>query len=141
PTLTASASRTNICAKESVSLSVLGASTYTWNNNNQNSSFTVALNANTVFVAHGTDANGCSGSATVNITVKPCTGIDEITQASFGVEVFPNPANGEITIRSEVFGDKVLVEIYNSIGQLVKTDKMVSSTVKLNMQDLNNGLY
>lgn len=141
PTLTAAASRTSICAKESVSLSAGGVSTYTWNNNQNNSSFTVALNASTVFVVHGTDANGCPGSKTVNITVKPCTGINEISDSGFGIEVFPNPSNGEITIRSEVFGDKVSVEIYNSIGQLVKEDRMASSTVKLSLQGLNSGLY
>ncbi|MBL7932233.1 MAG: T9SS type A sorting domain-containing protein [Bacteroidia bacterium] len=140
PTLTASASRTSICAKESVVLTAGGVTTYTWNNN-QTSTFTIALNASTVFVVNGKDANGCPGSATVNVTVKPCTGIDENIDSGFGLEVFPNPSNGQITIRSELFGDRVFVEIYNSIGQLIKSEKMVSSAVNLDLQSLHSGLY
>lgn len=141
PTVTAAASRTNICAKESVVLTAGGLTTYSWSNNQANSSFTVALNATTVFIVKGVDANGCPGSSTVNITVKPCTGLDQISESNLGIEVFPNPSKGELTIQSPVFGDNVTIEVYNSIGQLVQQNKLVSPAVKLDLQNLNNGVY
>lgn len=141
PTVTAAASRTSICAKEIVTVTAGGASTYTWSNQQTNSSFTAALNATTVYVVTGTDANGCKDSHTVNVTVKPCTGIEEQAVGNFGLEVFPNPNNGLLTFRSQVYGNGVALSVYNAIGQLVFEDKVRTPVTELNLQHLNNGLY
>ncbi len=141
PTLTAAASRTSICAKEAITLTVSGASTYTWSNQQTNTSFTVAPNASTVFVVNGTDLNGCKGSNTVNITVKPCTGIDEVAATQLGVEVYPNPSNGQFSLKSDVFGQDVVLTIFNTTGQLVYRGTVEMSNHQLDLQYLAKGLY
>jgi len=68
PTVTANASSTSICAGTAVTLTGSGASTYVWNNGVINGVPFIPLNSNTYTVT-GTDANGCSNTAQVTITV------------------------------------------------------------------------
>lgn len=55
------------------------------------------------------------------------------------VKMFPNPADSEITI----FGvaDNAQIEVYNEIGQLVKTVHSLSSGSKMTITDLPKGVY
>lgn len=55
------------------------------------------------------------------------------------VKMFPNPADSEITI----FGvaDDTQIEVYNEIGQLVKTVQSLNSGSKISIIDLAKGLY
>jgi predicted ribosome-associated RNA-binding protein Tma20 len=69
PVVTAGSNQT-VCSGSSVTLSGSGASTYAWNNNIQNgTSFTP--NATQTYTVTGTDANGCSNTAQVLVTVNP----------------------------------------------------------------------
>jgi len=71
PTVTATASNTNICQGTQVTVFGGGATTYTWNPGNittQNANVTPT--ATTIYSLSGTQ-NGCTGSATVGITVNP----------------------------------------------------------------------
>lgn len=70
PTVTATATDLEICEGTSTTLQGGGASTYTWDNGlgaGQNQ--TVSPTSNTVYNVTGTDAQGCSNTATVIITV------------------------------------------------------------------------
>ncbi|MEY5132695.1 MAG: hypothetical protein RLZZ198_699, partial [Bacteroidota bacterium] len=59
-----------VCTGTAVTLSGSGASTYVWNNNIQNgTSFTP--NATQTYTVIGTDANGCTNTAQVLVTVNP----------------------------------------------------------------------
>jgi len=68
PNVTATASKTILCAGETTTLTGSGASSYVWDNGATNG---VAFSpANTAtYTLTGTDGNGCSKTATVNITV------------------------------------------------------------------------
>jgi hypothetical protein len=69
PVVTAGSNQT-VCSGSSVTLSGSGASTYAWNNNIQNgTSFTP--NATQTYTVIGTDANGCTNTAQVLVTVNP----------------------------------------------------------------------
>ncbi|MEY3048998.1 MAG: hypothetical protein RL365_1036, partial [Bacteroidota bacterium] len=58
----------NVCAGNSVTLSGSGANNYTWNNNVQNGvAFTP--NATQTYTVTGTDANGCTNTAQVQVAV------------------------------------------------------------------------
>ncbi|MGL4598195.1 MAG: T9SS type A sorting domain-containing protein [Bacteroidia bacterium] len=63
-----------------------------------------------------TDTNGCSGSATIQITVDPCVGIVEQTTVSL-LQVYPNPANGIINL--QLNENETTVRVLNAAGQLV----------------------
>lgn len=71
-----------------------------------------------------TDGNGCTDSATQNVTVNACVGINEPDQSA-GILVYPNPSsigmdNGTFTIQNNR-GELLTVRIYDTPGQLVRT--------------------
>ena len=71
----------NICAGGVATLIATGASTYTWNTGNSNSSFTVAPAGNTNYTVVGTSAAGCSSSATtaIHISTTPSITVNSST--------------------------------------------------------------
>jgi hypothetical protein len=70
PTVAASATQSSICSGESTSLSVVGASTYSWSNSEITGSITVNPTSSTTYTVTGTDANGCTNTDEVVVTVK-----------------------------------------------------------------------
>jgi len=70
PTLTISSSSNSICEGGSIVLSGSGASGYTWNPGNLIvSTVTVSPTSTTVYTLNGLTGNGCSNTATVNLTI------------------------------------------------------------------------
>ena len=69
-TITASASPATICAGGSSTLTASGATTYLWNNGiGTLNPVTVSPGSTTTYTVTGTDANGCTGTASVTVTV------------------------------------------------------------------------
>jgi hypothetical protein len=70
PTVSANASATSVCQGNQVTLTGSGAASYTWDNSVTNG---VAFepSATTTYTVTGTDANGCSNTAQITITVNP----------------------------------------------------------------------
>jgi len=62
---------TSICAGSNTTLTAVGAQTYAWSNGQSGSSITV--NSAGTYAVTGTNANGCSGSASVSVSVNPST--------------------------------------------------------------------
>ena len=60
---------TSFCQGDTTTLTATGASTYVWNNGSSNA--TVAVNSVGTYTVTGTDANGCTNTATKTITVNP----------------------------------------------------------------------
>ncbi|MGL4598016.1 MAG: choice-of-anchor I family protein, partial [Bacteroidia bacterium] len=72
PTITASANLTSICAGSSVTLNASGASTYLWMPGAlTGNGVTVAPTLSTTYTVTGTNANGCTNTATVAINALP----------------------------------------------------------------------
>ena len=67
PTVGAGQNQT-VCAGTAVTLNGSGANTYTWNNNVQNAVAFIP-NATTTYTVTGTDANGCTNTAQVQVAV------------------------------------------------------------------------
>jgi len=73
PTITASAD-TSICSGDNVSLSATGGISYIWDNTLGAGQFqTPSPIANTTYKVVGTDANGCSNTDSVQVTVTNCS--------------------------------------------------------------------
>lgn len=79
PTVTASASSNTICSGGSVTLSAIGANTYTWNPGNlTGTSVVVNPTATTTYSLQGENGNGCLSNVdlvTVTVTPAPSTSI------------------------------------------------------------------
>lgn len=60
-----------------------------------------------------------------------------IATATNNISVYPNPTHASITIAGLIPGKTFRTEIFNTMGQLVKT----ASTAEINIADLANGVY
>jgi hypothetical protein len=58
-----------VCNGSSTTLTAIGASTYSWNTGSTNNPLIVAPTTSTAYTVTGTNANNCSNTATVNVTV------------------------------------------------------------------------
>lgn len=74
PTVTANATPSSLCTGQSTTLTSGGASSYSWDNGlGTGSSFVVTPAVSTTYAVTGTDGNNCTNTASVNVTVAPCT--------------------------------------------------------------------
>jgi hypothetical protein len=89
-----------------------------------------------------------SGDYAVIVTVGACSDTSACTNVITGIEaneitafsVFPNPANGIITVQlSSVSGD-AKIEVFNATGELVHSEKPLSSTVTIVLPE-EKGIY
>jgi hypothetical protein len=70
------------------------------------------------------------------------TGIENPTAHEAFLSVYPNPATDKIIVKLGSVSEKAYAEIYNSVGQLVKTAVPVMGTeAELNISDLAKGIY
>lgn len=71
-----------------------------------------------------------------------CEGVSSVEESNlFGLGIFPNPSSNEITLTSDVLGNGS-VAILDITGRIVMQNRtVVTSTQKMNIQDLPNGVY
>lgn len=139
-TMTITALDSVICAGESTSLTVVGATNYLWLNNTSTLPYNViAPPISTTYTVLTADTKGCRYSAMFTETVLACTSMDKPNN-SMEHSLFPNPANGEFTIRvTETSADSELL-VFNALGQLVFSQALVDETTKLK-SNLTRGVY
>jgi ELWxxDGT repeat protein len=142
PVVTATAGSSTICVGNSVTLTAGGATSYTWSTSAHTTSIVVTPTVTTAYNVSGSNAAGCTNSVSVNVVVNTCVGIDEMTGQPAGISVYPNPANSLLNLDFTAFNnEEVLVEISNTIGQVVLSEKVSSQHTSFNIQHLNAGLY
>jgi hypothetical protein len=144
PTIQAASSQSMICKNEVATFTASGASTYTWTgptgNIGTSSSATVtsANPATLVYTVSGESAAGCKSTAVVVLNISACTGISEIDRDAAQVLIYPNPNNGEFTIKGKT---PVELRILNELGQLVKTVKLSNPDKEVKVDRLSPGIY
>lgn len=70
------------------------------------------------------------------------TTVEEISNASFKVEIFPNPFYEQTTLRLDKPLKSAVLEIYNAYGQKVKQiDNLTGQAIILHRDNLISGLY
>lgn len=57
------------------------------------------------------------------------------------LKLYPNPVNSILTVELDKFEDNSIVEITNTLGQVLKQETISSSLVEVSMDDLNSGIY
>lgn len=139
PVLNVSTTNTLLCVGETATISVSGASTYTWSDASNGTDIVVAPITGTNYSVTGVDANGCSNNATFTQSVSVCTGINEVNAPVNYFSVFPNPNNGTFTIQGQV---PDLITITNELGQLIKTVKLNrDNNFSIDATHLESGIY
>jgi uncharacterized membrane protein len=139
PTITATATRTQVCKNETATVTAGGGTSYLWSNFSTSTSFTVKATATAYsYTVTGTDVNGCSNTATVNVKVSNCVGVEEL-YASGKLALFPNPVSTELSIQ---FKENVDLQLINTAGQTVRQlSHRAGQTSKLSVLDLPKGVY
>ncbi len=89
------------------------------------------------------DIFGCSNTATADIYVDPCTGVDE-TSYKDGILIYPNPNNGKFTIKI-TNNEIVNINIVNSLNQTVYSKTNVNTAggfvESIDLNNLSKGIY
>lgn len=98
----------------------------------QGQSFTPSVNGEYAVI---TSFNGCPDTS--NCVMIGATGLSE---NQFGVQVFPNPTNGQIYISFDQVNDFSSLRILNVLGQEVETISMLSESMIVNLPRAN-GIY
>jgi len=139
PQVTASSNAPVICEGETATLTANGAATFTWNGNQSGNSFVVSPTQNTSYTVSGTDANGCMADFVITQTVSACTGIQQSALNQNQLVIYPNPANGEFSVKS----DKAMnLTIINELGQQVLTLNLSrSNNYQAKVNNLSKGIY
>ncbi|PBQ30874.1 hypothetical protein CNR22_03480 [Sphingobacteriaceae bacterium] len=139
PVITATAQRTQICAKESVILHGVGGDTYVWNTGFNTPTINVSPSGTTNYTVTGTDTNGCIGTATIQIKVSSCTGVADLTASNLGLKVYPNPNNGQFTIQSD---SDLKLDLLNELGQVIRVIELsAENNYRVSLDVLDKGLY
>lgn len=139
PTLTVQSSNSAICSGESVTLSAVGATTYSWSTGASTSSITVNPSVTTTYTVIGTTA-GCSSSSTFVQNVNTCTGIDAVANKE-SYSVYPNPNHGIFTVDLGENLTAAKVVIYNELGQVVFETAINLGLNSVQLHHFATGLY
>ncbi|NDE35418.1 MAG: T9SS C-terminal target domain-containing protein [Gammaproteobacteria bacterium] len=134
-----------MCLNESVSLSATGGVSYIWSSNNSAlvlqgspANAVAAVTGPASYTVTGTDANGCTGTAIVNVNVEACTGIKAM-ELGQGLQVYPNPTSGVFALRSQA---KVFTaELMDMTGRVIATTEAKDEAVQFNLGGFAAGVY
>ncbi|MGB0888604.1 MAG: T9SS type A sorting domain-containing protein, partial [Vicingaceae bacterium] len=104
-------------------------------NGETNQSFTATVNGDYAVIITN---NGCTDtSACVNINT---VGINDLQHSEL-ISIYPNPASNAINVKlfnTEANDDIIL---YNSVGQIVVTQKIITLNTMINTEKLPTGIY
>lgn len=142
PTLSTTQSNSLICVGQSVTLTVSGATSYTWSNGSISNSIVVSPSASTVYTVIGENPN-CSNTNSISIQqgVSNCTEIQESVLEQLSVNIFPNPFNGEmnITNSNDTTCEYYILSITGSV--LLKGEVTSHRSLQIDTSNLNSGIY
>lgn len=141
PSLTAVTNNTLLCDGETATLVASGASTYTWNTSNTNSSIVISPSVTTSYSVNGTDINGCSNSAMITQSVSLCTGLNTISLLE-SIQIYPNPSNNNINVYLANWNDEsTQIQITNALGQVWLCENIKEQQSQFNIENLASGIY
>lgn len=85
------------------------------------------------------DGNG-NGTSTIDLGAYEYFSTLNVNQIqSNNISIYPNPVTDELTVTNH--SNLLKVDIYNTMGQLVKSTSYTSGEVKINVVDLETGIY
>ncbi len=103
-----------------------------------NNPATISGNPATI-TAHNTHTVLKSGVSTLNICPQSL-GIKQISNNKYQFMVYPNPSNGNMTLKTDNLIDNVQLTIYNQLGQVVFKKQLTNQLTNINL-DVNSGVY
>ena len=146
PIVTATATATTITQGQSVTLTGNGAVSYTWNYNVTNG---VSFSPTTTktYTVTGKDANNCSNTATILITVNasPSVGIEHLNLENSIKAYFESSTNQIFVVVNNEHQQNVTITVFNGSGQQVYSEKSIlykgENTSTINTSRFSTGIY
>lgn len=140
PTLTVAQTKSVICRGTTATLTVTGASTYTWSNGSSASVIAVNPTITTTYTVSGA-MGSCVAQKTITQLVSACTGINEEMTMTKNLSVFPNPFSDEFTVVN-VFEQEANVNLFDMLGNCVYSGKISAEAKEtISSAHLQNGMY
>ncbi|MCK9255580.1 MAG: T9SS type A sorting domain-containing protein [Bacteroidales bacterium] len=88
-----------------------------------------------------TDAYGESKTITKEIFAIQCPSVNVSANVSYDVNIYPNPAKDKLFIDIPQNINPIYTEIYNSMGQLIKSNNVHTGLNVINVAELTSGIY
>jgi len=88
-----------------------------------------------------TDANGCSNSESITITVEECDNVSISKIEGVEFKLYPNPSVGELIIEASNIQKEATVEVTSLVGQKVYTSALDNEKTHLDLSMLPSGTY
>ena len=140
PMVTAVSSSSSICAGETSTLLVSGATTYTWNTNENTTSIVISPSSTIIFTVTGTDANGCSKEISITQEVVDCTSFDNVLADKNQIVIYPNPSSGLFNVTTNSSNKNSSIEIYNLLAQKIVSISLDDKNT-IDLSDYPDGVY
>ncbi len=138
PSISVSTSTNVLCQGQSAILIISGnAATYSLNSVLSSQTVIVTPSSSAIYTVSGTSLQGCTVNDLVQINVSVCIGINEHTNSSHLLDIYPIPSSKEIYIRT---GSDADIEIFNASGQLLRKYNLKENEV-IKLDALNTGFY
>jgi hypothetical protein len=130
-----------ICNGETITMLGSGGVSYVWTPNATIDFPTQAQviatpTATTLYTTVGTDVNGCTNTATFNVTVQNCADITENEAGLFSL--YPNPATDVVSVQSATETSIQGLELLDQNGRVIRA---TSGNVTMSVADLATGSY
>jgi hypothetical protein len=144
-TVTCSANPASIPAGNSSTLTATAFNgtppfTYYWSQSFTINPIVVSPTTTTCYSVTVTDANGCTDTASICVTVTP-TGINEYVN-NISLTISPNPFCSQTVLRTDNLLNNATLTVDNCFGQTVKQIKNINGqTVVFSRDNLASGLY
>jgi hypothetical protein len=137
PTLSVSG-RQKICQKESTTLWVSNANTFTWSTSSNSQSITVTPTISTNYSVSAT-VGSCIATKIISVTVLDCNGFNEV-DLSLNISLYPNPATTELHANFSANQNHIRFVIYDALGTPMISDTL-NHGQRINIGALSAGLY
>ncbi|MCX6271060.1 MAG: T9SS type A sorting domain-containing protein [Bacteroidetes bacterium] len=83
-----------------------------------------------------------SNPGTIETTLCTTVGIPQLSNISKNISIFPNPSSAFINLNiNNIYNEEVELNIYTSIGILVRSEILKQDQRQLTVGDLNSGMY
>lgn len=139
PVVVAVTTNSVLCTGQSATLTASGASTYTWNPGGTGISISISPTVTTNYTVTGTSAQGCNKTTVFTQSVSTCIGINEVTNLFSGLDIYPNPFNNKLTVKSG--STQQTIQVFNGLGSLVYSAINDNETTVIDLSQQSNGIY
>lgn len=127
-----------ICLGETDTLTVTGATSYTWSTGETTSFIPVSPTLTYYYFITGA-FNGCISYTNTSVVVQACVGIDELSKAP--IKLYPNPANQILNIDFNQLMEEKIIEVYDVSGKCVLSKTSNETFLELDISSFSNGMY